>query len=318
MSDADQTLQELERSDLGLPAGLELEWLGVSGYRMTYEGTTIFIDPYVSRVKLRAVLLRRAAMPDAQMIDRYIVPHGEVAGVLVGHTHFDHAVDAPEIARRYGCKAYGSESLRRLMELHGLGEQTVVVEPYERYELGPFVVKFVPSTHSKLILGRKVLWDGELTCEQLDGLSPGAYKCGQVWGIRIEVAGVSFYHQGSADLIDDALPDEPVDYFLAGRRRPQRHAALLAAHPAEARPEGDRADPLRQLLQAAWAKSRRWSRSVKFDELPRGDRRGQPRRTTGGLPRVDESRRRSAKTRPRAARRESCSRDTRARCAAAS
>lgn len=216
MNDAFQTLREIERNDLGLPSGLDLEWLGVSGYRMTYAGSTIFIDPYVSRVKLRAVLLRQAAIPDAEKLDSYIVPNGKVEGVLVGHTHFDHAVDAPEIARRYGCKAYGSESLRRLMQLHGLGYRAVVVEPYARYELGPFTVSFVPSTHSKLILGRKVLWDGELTCEQVDGLTPGAYKCGDVWGIRIEVAGVSFYHQGSADLIDDALPDEPVDYFLAG------------------------------------------------------------------------------------------------------
>lgn len=216
MGDDTGALKELEAVDLGLPSGLDLEWLGVSGYRMTYDGSTIFIDPYVSRVKLRSVLLRRAAMPDAGQIDRYIVPHGDVLGVLVGHTHFDHAVDAPEIARRYGCKAYGSASLARLMQLHGLAEQALVVEPYERYELGPFSVSFVPSTHSKLILGRKVLWDGELTCEQLDGMNPGAYKCGQVWGIRIEVAGVSFYHQGSADLIDDALPGEPVDYFLAG------------------------------------------------------------------------------------------------------
>jgi L-ascorbate metabolism protein UlaG (beta-lactamase superfamily) len=37
-----------------------------------------------------------------------------------------------------------------------------------------------------------------------------------VWGIRIEVAGISLYHQGSADLDDDELPDEPVDVFLAG------------------------------------------------------------------------------------------------------
>ena len=36
---------------------------------------------------------------------------GETVGVLVGHTHFDHAVDAPAIARRFGCKAYGSDSL---------------------------------------------------------------------------------------------------------------------------------------------------------------------------------------------------------------
>ncbi len=51
-----------------------------------------------------------------------------VEGVLVGHTHFDHAVDAPALARRSGCNAYGSESLARLMGLHGLREQAVVVD----------------------------------------------------------------------------------------------------------------------------------------------------------------------------------------------
>ena len=58
--------------------------------------------------------------------------------------------------------------------------------------------------------------DGELTCDHLHGLVPTAYKCGAVWGIRIEVAGISLYHQGSADLDDDELRDEPVDVFLAG------------------------------------------------------------------------------------------------------
>jgi L-ascorbate metabolism protein UlaG (beta-lactamase superfamily) len=58
--------------------------------------------------------------------------------------------------------------------------------------------------------------DGELTCEHLDGLAPGAYKCGAVWGIRIEVAGISLYHQGSANLDDAELRGGPVDVFLAG------------------------------------------------------------------------------------------------------
>ena len=49
-----------------------------------------------------------------------------------------------------------------------------------------------------------VPFDGELSCDHLHGLTPGAYRCGQVWGIRIEVAGTSFYHQGSANLVDDA------------------------------------------------------------------------------------------------------------------
>jgi L-ascorbate metabolism protein UlaG (beta-lactamase superfamily) len=37
-----------------------------------------------------------------------------------------------------------------------------------------------------------------------------------VYGIRIEVAGISIYHQGSADLDDAELSAEPVDVFLAG------------------------------------------------------------------------------------------------------
>jgi L-ascorbate metabolism protein UlaG (beta-lactamase superfamily) len=211
-----QALGELEARGPALPAGLEVEWLGVSGYRLTCEGKTLFVDPYLSRVPFRDLLLRRPAVPDPTALDRFVNAPGEVVGVLVGHTHFDHAVDAPAIARRFGCKAYGSRSLVNLMALHGLAEQAVEVEPYRVYELGPFEVSFTPSVHSKLLLGLAVPYDGELSCEHLDSLSPGAYRCGQVWGITIAVAGVRFYHQGSANLVDDAIREREVDFFLAG------------------------------------------------------------------------------------------------------
>jgi L-ascorbate metabolism protein UlaG (beta-lactamase superfamily) len=211
-----QALSELEHRRLPLPDGLELEWLGVSGYRMAYEGQTLFIDPYISRVSLGDLIRRRPAIPDPELIERYLGEPKNVVGVLVGHTHFDHAVDAPAVAKRFDAKAYGSSSLVNLMGLHDLADQTVEVEPYRTYELGPFAVSFTPSVHSKLLLGLAVPMDGELTCDHLDGLSSGAYRCGQVWGIRIDVAGASFYHQGSANLIDDAIRGPRVDFFLAG------------------------------------------------------------------------------------------------------
>jgi L-ascorbate metabolism protein UlaG (beta-lactamase superfamily) len=211
-----QTQRELERVPLGLPPDFEVAWLGVSGYRLTYEGVSLFIDPYVSRVPLRAFLLRRETLPDEAMIERYADAPGPVAGVLVGHTHFDHAVDAPAIARRFQAKAYGSASLAHLMRLHGLGHLAVEVIPHQAYELGPFIVRFAPSRHSKLLFGRKVPMDGPLTCEHLHGLAPGAYRCGAVYGIRVDVGGVSLYHQGSADLDDGQLREGPIDVFLAG------------------------------------------------------------------------------------------------------
>lgn len=212
-----QALDALAEVPLGLPPGLELEWLGVAGYRLTYEGRTLLIDPYVSRVPLRALFRRDAAHADPALHDRLIAPRaGDVLGILVGHTHFDHAIDVPALARRFGAKAYGSRSLAHLMELHGLADRAVDVEPHRRYELGPFTVTFVPSLHSKLLLGLAVPYDGELTCEHLDGLTPAAYRCGQIWGIHVEVAGFRLYHQGSANLRDDEIRHRGVDVFLAG------------------------------------------------------------------------------------------------------
>jgi L-ascorbate metabolism protein UlaG (beta-lactamase superfamily) len=211
-----QAIRQLEAVPVGLPPGLDISWLGVSGYCVTYEGSSLFIDPYVSRVPLRSLVMRRKALPDPRMLDAYAHAPGHVVGVLVGHTHFDHAVDAPALAARHRVLAYGSSSLAHLMRLHGLGELAVEVEPHQPYELGPFVVRFTPSRHSKLLLGRKVPMDGPLTCEHLDGLVPTAYRCGPVYGIRIEVAGISLYHQGSADLDDTQLAHDPVDVFLAG------------------------------------------------------------------------------------------------------
>src|SRR4051794_500956 len=103
-----EALEALVAAGLPLPAGLTIRWLGVSGYRLTFEGRSLFIDPYVSRVPLRSLLLRRTALPDARMVARYAGADGKVVGVLVGHTHFDHAVDAPALVRRHGTMAYGS------------------------------------------------------------------------------------------------------------------------------------------------------------------------------------------------------------------
>lgn len=200
---------------LPLPAGLELQWLGTAGYRLAYQGQALYIDPYLSRAPLRCLLRGTASMPDPALLAR-LLPEEKVAGVLVGHCHFDHAIDAPAIARRFRAPAHGSANLARLMALHGAPELAVTVEAGRAYALGPYTVRFVPSCHSRLVLGWSVPFDGELSCEHLDHLSPGAYKCGQVFGILIEVAGIRIYHQGSANLIDEAVPRGGVDLFLAG------------------------------------------------------------------------------------------------------
>lgn len=201
---------------MALDRGVEVEWLGTAAYRITYEGVSLLVDPYLTRVPLAAVLKRRVPHADPALHDRFLSGVRDVAGVLVGHTHFDHAIDVPALACRFGTKAYGSSSLARLMSLYGLRSQAVEVVAHRQYEIGPFRVRFVPSLHSKLVLGYAVPYDGELTCEHLDALTPAAYRCGPVYGIHITAGATSFYHQGSANLIDDQVPSGGVDVFLAG------------------------------------------------------------------------------------------------------
>jgi L-ascorbate metabolism protein UlaG (beta-lactamase superfamily) len=207
------TVEQLAWHERALPPGLELEWLGTAGFRLAYQGVSLLIDPYVTRLSLGDLLRRRVVAPSRDAIARWV---GRADAILVGHTHFDHALDVPAIAARDRCPVYGSRSLHHLMGLHGIADLAHVIEPQRDYELGPFKFHFVPSQHSKLQLGLGVPYSGELTCEHVDALTPQAYCCGDVWGVYVEVAGVRFYHQGSADLLDDEIKDHNIDVFLCG------------------------------------------------------------------------------------------------------
>jgi L-ascorbate metabolism protein UlaG (beta-lactamase superfamily) len=210
---SDRTTAQQLAWQRALPAGLTVTWLGTAGFRFAYQGVVVWIDPYVTRLPLGDLVRRRVVPSSAEAVARWI---DRADAVLVGHTHFDHALDVPAIAKVHGCPVYGSTSLAALMRLHDLAPQATVVEPHRDYEVGPFRFHFVPSLHSKLRLGLSIPFAGELTCDHVDELSPQAYRCGQVWGICIDVAGMRFYHQGSADLIEDEIRDRGVDVFLCG------------------------------------------------------------------------------------------------------
>ena len=193
-----------------LPRGLTIEWLGTSGFMLNYEGTTLVIDPYLSRAPMREMLLMRPLAIDAERVDRYI---RKTDIIIAGHTHFDHAVDIPYLAARDDAEVFGSSSLHQLMKASG--RESVIAEPHRVYERGPFRISLIPSLHSRLILGKAIPFDSEITCEHLEPMTAHRYGCGQTYGILIEVGGALFYHQGSCDLIDEEIRGK-VDILLAG------------------------------------------------------------------------------------------------------
>jgi len=199
------------------PTKVGVRWLGTAGYELRYQGTTVLIDPYLTRVSLLRYA-RGPLVPDAAAVDAVIA---DADAVLVGHSHFDHVLDVPYIAAKTAAHVYGSRSTANLMAAAGIPEGQVTALEHGRattFEVGPFRITAIPSLHSPFALGR-VPYPGDIPCTCELPVRGGRYRCGDVFSYRVEVGGQTLYHLGSANLIEEAIPgagrgDGEVDLLL--------------------------------------------------------------------------------------------------------
>ena len=68
---------------------VRVRWLGTAGFQIDFAGTTILIDPYLTRASLADVALGRLR-PDVARL-RAELPVADA--IIAGHTHFDHALE---------------------------------------------------------------------------------------------------------------------------------------------------------------------------------------------------------------------------------
>jgi L-ascorbate metabolism protein UlaG (beta-lactamase superfamily) len=215
---------------------IRVRWLGAAGFALEHAGFTVLFDPYVTRASL-ARCLAAPLSSDVPLLRRHIL---SADAIVVGHTHFDHALDVPEIARMTGARVFGSRSAAALCRGAGVPEQQVdVVEravgegPAVR-EVGPFVLRFVPSAHSRLLAGR-VPFPGEISdCDHVP-LRAERFRCGAVFRVEVRVGGRCIVHLGSAELKDEEPGPTDVDLLLlcvagwtSSRDLPERIAHRLA------------------------------------------------------------------------------------------
>lgn len=194
---------------------VRVRWLGTAGFALSAGGTVVLFDPYVTRASLARCLLAPLT-PDAHAVATY-APKADA--IVVGHTHFDHALDVPLIARRTGAKVFGSRSAVHLCRASGVREaQLHDVErapgqaPVEA-EVGPFSLRFHPSAHSRFLFGR-VPFPGDIAdCEHVPLRTEG-YRCGAVFAVEIRVAGRTLFHLGSAELVASSAPRLEADLVM--------------------------------------------------------------------------------------------------------
>ncbi len=195
---------------------VRVRWLGTAGFAIAAEGHELLIDPYLTRAPLRTCVTSR--LTSDEMVLARTIPRADA--IVVGHTHFDHALDVPAIARRTGAIVFGSRSAIALCRGQGVPEaQLRDVEPTPGgppvvAELGPYRLRFFPSAHSRLVLGR-VPFPGDIEdCDEVP-LRATQYRCGAVFGVEIRVGGRVLHHVGSAELVEAGLPRDAAGVDLA-------------------------------------------------------------------------------------------------------
>ncbi len=125
-------------------APLTLTYLGVAGWQLEANGHTLLLDPYFSRPALDGPIV-----PDAAAIAARTPPR--VDAILIGHSHVDHLLDAPTIARATGAQLIGSATTAAVARASGVpDDQIVTVKGGEDYQFDGWSVRVLPSLHSAL------------------------------------------------------------------------------------------------------------------------------------------------------------------------
>lgn len=193
---------------------VHLQWLGVAGYVLRWQNTTLLIDPYVTRASLARVAGGGVLEPDRGAIMRW-VPRAD--WVVSGHSHYDHLADVPPILLRDGSRFIGSESSARVLRAAGVGEDSIHVFEASggTLEAGDLEVTLVPSEHGRVLFGR-IPYPGEIAADFPRRPCARDYRCGPVYGVLIRAGDVTIYHNGSAGLVDDELARHRADVVLLG------------------------------------------------------------------------------------------------------
>ncbi|MGZ9014741.1 MAG: MBL fold metallo-hydrolase, partial [Burkholderiales bacterium] len=120
-----ESYQQLQIPKTETQGGIQAVWMGTAGFYVSDGTTAVLIDPFVSRYGLVHVGLGRDIQPDAEAIREWMKTLNpvNVSLVIVSHSHFDHALDAPIFAALTGGVLVGSASTLNVGKGVGLPEQ---------------------------------------------------------------------------------------------------------------------------------------------------------------------------------------------------
>lgn len=222
-------LQAHRRPPLAPYASLQLPAVNAAGtVRVSFagvstlmfdDGETAFVtDGFFPRPSLSRTLFTRIAT-DERRVDAGLAQLGarRLAAVVVLHGHYDHAMDAPTVARKTGALLVGDESVMHVGRGAGLAPNVLrQVAAGDAIRLGQWRLTFIPSRHAPTPFS-----DGAVG-ERIDHAlaQPAratAWREGEVWSLLVQHrSGRSYLVQGSAGYVEGALRGRKADVVFLG------------------------------------------------------------------------------------------------------
>ncbi len=223
-----------------------LTYLGVAGWRLDASAKTLLVDPYFSRLDVEDG--SQALVPDAAAIARHAPTR--VDYILIGHSHYDHLLDAPTIAQTTGATLFGTASTIHVARSAGVPDTKLhVVSGGDAFVVPPFSVRALRGLHSLTgATSAPIPPDPKLP------MAADAYTEGGTLQYFVQVDGRSVLFIGSANFVDEELeglrPDVAIvavylrekipDYSCRLMRALGRPPLVLTNHfDAHSRPLGD-------------------------------------------------------------------------------
>jgi len=191
------------------PPGLSFTWLGTAGFEVRGPGLDLIFDPYISRP------------PGARPVAfRAFEDFAAARNILLGHGHFDHAVDVPRLLDvAPGATVYASRGVIEVLARHGVDRsRTRSLEPGETFNLGSARVTALPTRHTRFDIPLVLRTLARVRPRHIRWLWPlKDWPCAGALSFRVETAHGSFMHMSTCEPTEaelDRLDQDPVDLLL--------------------------------------------------------------------------------------------------------
>jgi L-ascorbate metabolism protein UlaG (beta-lactamase superfamily) len=143
-----------------------------------------------------------------------------LAAVIPLHSHYDHAMDAPEVARRTGAMLMGSAATANIGRGWGLPESQIrVLGNRDPFTLGDFVITPIESRHFQfpdLALRERALGDPQISEPLVPPVAAFDYRLGKAYVLHVEHPAGRFLVVGSAGYLEGALEGFQADTIFLG------------------------------------------------------------------------------------------------------